>query len=663
MGEVFVATDTRLGKPVALKLLKETLVGDDELDFRARFERECGICAALKSSHIVQVSDYGMTTEGYPFYVMEYLQGQTLDQLLANQPRLSVARTCNIISQVCAGLQLAHAGVDLWNAETNSHENIKIIHRDLKPANIFLVPSALGELAKVIDFGIAKIHSLQAEYTNVTSAFLGTCHYAPPEQFDLRRDVDERADIYSLGVILYEMLTGTDPFGFDFRHNRITNNAWLKAHATKQPQPLRSQPNGENLSPQLEAIVMRCLEKSPEDRFPSVEALSQALQSVSSNAPLNQSFRLPEPSPPPPSSPSSFSSPHPTPHAPTSRKSPRLLLGGAAVLAIALGLYAIPKVLHLPLSTASNPIFQFGGNHSVSLVSTLSGNAKPAQATVMTPDGQMVITGGEEQDAAGHFYPIKVWNAKTGQLIRTLDGHSGPIQALSLSENGQILASGSGDRTIKIWDVATGRLIQTLEGHTGPVLSVALSQDGETLISGSADKNVMVWDLRTGASRKLSDHIAAVRSVALSPDGKTIASGSDDKNIKLWDVATGELIQTLSQPGGHLDTVQSVAFSPNGQELASASWDGTVKVWNTANWQLLQTFRGHSDRVVAVTFLDDEAIASASDDKTIRIWNTKTGKSLQTIPAHNDRVVALAAQPADQTLISSSNDATIKIWR
>jgi eukaryotic-like serine/threonine-protein kinase len=664
MGEVFLATDVRLGKPVAIKVLKESLTSDDDLDFRTRFEQECGICAALKSPHIVQVSDYGVTAEGYPFYVMEYLQGQTLDQLLANQPRLSVARTCNIIVQVCAGLQLAHAGVELWNAETGSHEHIKVIHRDLKPANIFLVPSALGELAKVIDFGIAKIHSLQAEYNDATRAFLGTCHYAPPEQFDARREVDERADIYSLGVILYEMLTGNDPFGFDFRKNRVTNNAWLSAHATKQPKPLRSQPNGEQLSPQLEAIVMRCLEKSPDARFPSVAALSEALQTISSKAPLNQSFRLPDP-PTPPSPPPSPPPSSPKIHIQSHRNSSRLLLGSAALLAIALGLYAVPQIARLPLFTAANPITRLveDNTRTLSLVSTLSGNAKPALAAVMSPNGQTLISGGNDQDAAGQFYPINVWDMKTEQVVRVLDGHLGPIHALSLSENGQLLASASGDKTIKIWDMSTGRLLQTLHGHTAPVWSVALSRDGQTLVSGGEDNAVIVWDLRTGASRKLLEHTQTVYSVALSPDGKTIASGSADKNVKLWDLATGELMQTLSQPGGHIDTVSSVVFSSNGQQLATASWDGRAKLWNAATGQLLQTFEGHSDRVTAVTFLNNRAIASASADKTIKIWDTQTGQPLQNIPAHSEAVISVAAQPADQTLISSSNDSTIKIWR
>jgi len=183
MGDVFLAMDTRLGQPVALKLLKESLATAG--DIRKRFERECAICAALKNQHIVQVSDYGLTPEGHPFYVMEYLYGQTLGQLLTLKKQLSVAQTSRIITQVCAGLQLAHEGVVFWGDDATSDQRIKVIHCELKPDNIFLVPTALGELVKIIDFGVAKIRNLQTEQTSVTSEFYGTCHYAAPEQLEV----------------------------------------------------------------------------------------------------------------------------------------------------------------------------------------------------------------------------------------------------------------------------------------------------------------------------------------------------------------------------------------------------------------------------------------------------------------------------------------------
>ncbi|NJM86242.1 MAG: serine/threonine protein kinase [Hydrococcus sp. RU_2_2] len=251
MGNVYLAMDTRLGKPVALKLLKESLADDESI--RVRFEWELAICAALKSQHIVQVSDYGVTPQGYPFYVMEYLEGQTLGQLLSQTKKLPPQQVCQLVTQICAGLQVAHEGVmfsgeridpnDCAAPNPQKCDLVKVVHRDLKPENIFLVPTALGDLVKIIDFGIAKIrHFHTADYTNATNFFLGTCHYASPEQIKGAKNLDERSDIYSLGLIIYEMLSGFDPFGFNFRQNRVSGEEWIVANASTTPQPLRSSP-------------------------------------------------------------------------------------------------------------------------------------------------------------------------------------------------------------------------------------------------------------------------------------------------------------------------------------------------------------------------------------------------------------------------------------
>jgi serine/threonine-protein kinase len=283
MGDVFLAMDTLLGQHVALKLLKDKLAASKSL--RKRFEREVAICAALKSEHIVNVSDYGVTDEGHPFYVMEYLRGESLKQLLKQQRRLPVERASEIVTQVCEGLRLAHAGIDLWWSGATASEHVKVIHRDLKPDNIFVVPTALGELVKILDFGIAKIRDESLDRTNLTYGFIGTFRYAAPEQLRAANTIDARADIYSLGVILYELLSGTDPFGFGAQAYSITGMGWAMAHKTKQPIPLRLQPGCEHLSPQLEAAVMQCLQKSPSDRFASVEQLKQVLKATIARKP------------------------------------------------------------------------------------------------------------------------------------------------------------------------------------------------------------------------------------------------------------------------------------------------------------------------------------------------------------------------------------------
>ncbi len=345
-------------------------------------------------------------------------------------------------------------------------------------------------------------------------------------------------------------------------------------------------------------------------------------------------------------------------------KFPQILTAGSALLlALALGTFVAPQLWQSPAPQVSHAPQSKSPLHQLSLAKTLSGNASPVWSAVLSHDGQTLISGGEDQNPAGQFYPIKVWDLNSGQVLRTLNGHRKPIRSLSLSENGQILASSSADNTIKIWNRTTGKLLQTLEGHTEPVWSVALSRDGQTAISGSADKTVRIWNLQTGESRVLSEHTATVYAVALNPNGKTIASSSEDKTIRLWDIATGELIRTLGEPEGHQNVVRAVAFSSNGKLLVSAGWDGFVKLWDSTTGQLLKTFAGHSNRVVSATFINERAIASASLDNTIRLWDAQTGQPLQTIPAHSNWVLSVTAQLATQTLISSSKDTTIKIWR
>jgi serine/threonine protein kinase len=277
MGMVFLAKDTLLGKQMALKLLKDKL----SEPFRKRFEREVNVCAALDSEHIVGIDDYGLTEEGYPFFVMEFLNGETLGQRLERERRLSARESISIIGQVCAGLKIAHQGVSLWR-QGQATEPIKIIHRDLKPDNIFLVPTALGDLAKILDFGIAKVcEAQQAENTGLTGidTFIGTFNYASPEQVRGESDLDERADIYSLGVILYIMLSGVDPFGFARETRKISGIDWAVAHTGRPPEPLSAQPGCGHLPPELEVVVMKCLSKLASDRFTSVDELSLALQS------------------------------------------------------------------------------------------------------------------------------------------------------------------------------------------------------------------------------------------------------------------------------------------------------------------------------------------------------------------------------------------------
>jgi eukaryotic-like serine/threonine-protein kinase len=284
MGDVYIAIDTRINREVALKVLKAR-ISEDMQDLKLRFLREIRISAALSSFHIVHVSDFGITEEGAPYYVMELLHGRSLRQLLQDEKRLSVERTVRLAIQICEGLKLAHEGIDL--SENGTHELVRVVHRDLKPENIFLVETGTGELVKLLDFGIARVLRAEGDQrTDLTrGGFLGTSRYASPEQWSGSYELDQRSDIYSLGMICYEMLSGSHPFGTPLQETEtITRPAfWYEGHVNTTPTPLRARPDCQHIPEVLDQILMRCLAKQPAERLTTASQLQQALRDAFPN--------------------------------------------------------------------------------------------------------------------------------------------------------------------------------------------------------------------------------------------------------------------------------------------------------------------------------------------------------------------------------------------
>ena len=277
MSKVYQALDTKFeDRIVAIKLMTNYALGNSQHLIK-RFMEEIKAISRLKHPNIIQILDYGLTPSkapfnGSPFYVMEYFAGKTLDDLLTQQKALSLDSAIGIIRQVCAGLKEAHQK--------------GIIHRDLKPENIFLIAGgAVGDIVKIIDFGIAKnINSDRKKHTQLTreGSFIGTYRYASPEQCRGLPNIDRRTDIYSLGVILYEAIAGENPYNLDNSSN--TSQAdWVACHIRVTPKPLTEQPGCENIENGLENVVMKCLAKSPQDRFLDIGELQDA---------LNNSFSL-----------------------------------------------------------------------------------------------------------------------------------------------------------------------------------------------------------------------------------------------------------------------------------------------------------------------------------------------------------------------------------
>ena len=271
MSKVYIALDTKLSnRKVAIKIMTSYASANNQHLIK-RFTREVESLCVLNHPNIIQITDFGVTPQekpfsGDPFYVMEYFMGQTLQRLLDQDDKLNPDLALKIGLKICYGLK-------------NAHQE-GIIHRDLKPDNIFLVSgSTVGEVVKIIDFGIAKKIEEESD-SNTTSltmvnTFIGTYRYASPEQCN-GATIDSRTDIYSLGMVLYEMLSGNNPY--NLKDSSDTKNAdWSVAHRREKAISLREQPGCENISVELDNVVMKCLEKTPQNRFQNIEDLEQAL--------------------------------------------------------------------------------------------------------------------------------------------------------------------------------------------------------------------------------------------------------------------------------------------------------------------------------------------------------------------------------------------------
>jgi serine/threonine-protein kinase len=256
MGEVYLAEHVLLRRPCAVKLIRPERAGDPKN--LARFEREVRATATLTHPNTVQVFDYGHTEDGTFYYVMEYLPGLSLEDLVEQDGPLPPGRVVHLLRQVCGALREAHAN--------------QLIHRDIKPRNILVCErGGLHDVVKLLDFGLVRVQGGGAGEAGLTGehAIAGTPAYLSPEQAAGREDLDGRADIYSLGAVAYFLLTGRPPFA-----GRSVGEL-VAAHLRDAPEPLtRYRPD---VPADLEAVVLRCLAKDPAERFPDARALEQAL--------------------------------------------------------------------------------------------------------------------------------------------------------------------------------------------------------------------------------------------------------------------------------------------------------------------------------------------------------------------------------------------------
>ena len=689
MGEVWLAEQKEpVRRRVALKLIK---AGMDTREVIARFDSERQALALMDHPAIARVFEAGSTPEGKPYFSMEYVPGIAITDY-CDKHKLTLRERVELFAHVCEGVQHAHQKA--------------IIHRDLKPSNILVSEVDGRAMPKIIDFGVAK--AMAQRLTDATmltrlGTVIGTLEYMSPEQADSAgEDIDTRADVYSLGVILYEILVGALPldcrklaFGEVLRRIREEEaprpstklrtlheaSALIAKNRRMEPETLGRQLRGD-----LDSITLKSIEKDRARRYGSPSELAADLQRYLRNEPVSAgpatvAYRARK-----------FVSKHrwwmavaaafvavlvaavtvSTREAMRAdRERDKAVAAGREANAQKLTAYAIASLSEDPERSialamhAVNATLQFhqgvqpaavSALHSALIASrvrlTLHGHQDIVTTVVFSPDGRLLATSGWDETA-------KVWSAATGQELLTLRGHPGHlVRSVAFSPDGKRVVTGGADGIAKVWDAATGRELLALPGHAGPIFEVAFHPDGKRIATASLDRTAL-WDAEDGRELlTLGGPKSRAGCVGFSPDGKRLLT-CNDQMVTIWNATNGRELLSLR---GHQNQVLHAAFSPDGRRIVTAGVDMTAKLWDAESGLLLVTFRGHKSPVLWAAFSPDgQRVATSSTDQTVKLWDAANGQELLTLASGPGMVNCVAFSPDGSRLAAASSDNTVKL--
>ena len=664
MGVVYRARQINLNRIVALKVMLHGPFSSPE--FVRRFRKEAEIVARLRHPHIVTIYEIG-EHDGRHFISLEFVAGRNFSELARERP-LSARRAAAYLKTVAEAVEHAHQR--------------GVLHRDLKPSNILL---DIFDQPRVTDFGLAKIIHQDAEIT-VTGQILGSPNYMPPEQAcGTLSGGTVTADVYSLGAILYELITGRPPF-----QGETIQAVLLQVGSAEPVSPRRLNPD---TPADLETICLKCLQKEPARRYGSAQELADDVgrfldgQPIQARpvSPLKRSWLW-------------------------CRRHPTLaIISSALVLAIGLGISGIlwqwraaefhaqgelrQRVI-AEKSAAETRLNLYAADVAVAAKVIQDGDYGRARSTL---DHLRPKPG--ETDLRGFEWRY-LWNLCRGDQLATLSGHTGTVTCAAFSPDGGLLASGSQDGAVKIWSASERKLLKTLTLTTTPVWSVAYTPDGQYLVTGS-QRGVQFWNPHTwqvektypgqlAAVSKIGTFLAtsdsspfywesvgavrfydwraglllrqfssAGRVLALSADGRLLALAGKSSGISLFDTASGNVAHDWPTTF----SIWSLNFSPDAHTVISCGWSTVFSVWPVDGLSGSRNITNGPLHVWSSIFSNDgRTIATTSSDQTVRLWDADTLSLKKILHGHGNEVWCAAISPNGNILATGGKDQNVLLW-